>query len=103
MSADEETGWTDKKPFTDGSIVLTRISTDMFQQHIRSFDGETVHGWIVPTDITSINIAMNGTKRTEGSKLFCYLPTADVAGMPYLIALFEMLQVAVVPMAVSVR
>jgi hypothetical protein len=57
----------------------------------------------VPTDIASINISMNSTKRTEGSQLFRHLPTADIAGMPYFIALFEMLQVAVVPMAVSVR
>jgi hypothetical protein len=103
MSADEETRRTDEKPFTNRSIVFSWVATDMLQQHIRSFDGEVVHGWIVPTDIASINIAMNGTKRTEGSKFFCNLPTADISGMPYLIALLEMLQVAVVPIAMSVR
>lgn len=102
VSAHEKTGRTDEQPLADGGIVTAGITTDVLDEDIRSLDGEAVQFRIEAAHITSVDVSVDGMQRTESSQTFRHFLRADVAGMPNFIALVEMLQVAVVPIAVGV-
>jgi hypothetical protein len=103
MATDEEPWWADKQVLADRGIISARISADVFDEYIRAFDGEAVYFRIGLPDFSTIDVSTYSTKRTEGSELFGYLQRTDVTAMPNFVELLEMFQVAVVPMAMSVR
>ena len=91
MSANKKAGRTHEQVLADGRIVTSRVSADVLNQDISTFDGKTVRFSIGASDISTINVAINSTKRAERSQLFGYLPRTDIACMPYLVAILEIL------------
>jgi len=70
--------------------------------NIRIFTAKPqVFGKKVP-DLRPIDIAVNAFQRFKGLQLFNHLQTAEIAGMPNLIALFKVFKNGVVEVAVGV-
>ena len=103
VSADEQFGRMDKQAATDRSVVVSRITANVLDEHVGSLDGEAVDLWVAQADVASVDIAVYGAEGAEGFELLGYLERTDVAGMPHLIALGKVPCVAFVPMAVGVR
>ena len=103
MSTDEERRWPHEERTAYGRVIISRISTDMLDEHISSLDGETVGLWITQTNVPTINISMYCTKGAESLKPLSHLKRAYVSGMPYFIALGKVPRITFVPIAMGIR
>jgi len=78
------------------------ITTDMCYPNIRQFTVKPQVLWHDIPDLRTIDIAVNSFQRFKGLQLFNHLQVAKIAGMPNLVAVFEMLENGVIEIAVGV-
>lgn len=97
VTANEELGGTGKELVADAPVVTTRVTTDVGHQHVGSFARPAQQFGKHAAEVAAIAVADDGSKGTERGEAVGELHTTDVAGVPDLVALAEVLQVLVVP------
>ena len=102
MSAYEELWRTGVYPRTNARVVVTRISADMLHEHVNVLTFPPQQLGIHPPEVASVAVSAHGTEHPELSQAFGNFHRADVAGMPYLVARLEIVQVLVVPVRVCI-
>ena len=102
MPSHEELWWIGIERRAHAGIGVARITTNMFDQHIHIFALESVQFTIHQSEITTITVAIDGSKGSEGSQSLCHLSIAYVASVPDLIAGLEVVQILVVPITVGI-
>ena len=103
VTTDKECGRIPKEFATYRSIIVAGITANMLNEHIGSFNRESVYFRVTQTDITSIDITTHGAEGSESLKLLCNLKRAYVARMPHLVTLGKVLCIAFIPMAMGIR
>lgn len=103
VATDEELGRTGEELIADAPVVAAGITSDMGHQHIRSLTSPSKLLRKHTTQVAAVAVADNGSQGSESSKAVGKFYGTDVARVPDLIALAEVLQVLVVPEGVSVR
>jgi polyphosphate kinase len=84
-------------------VVIARIAADMFHHHFGIVHRESVNERIELTYLLPVAIAVHRPERFKFRQPFRHAQRTDITGMPYLVALLEILLIAVVPPAVSIR
>ena len=102
MTSDEELRRIGVEHGADGGIVIARISADMLDEYIDILALEPVQLAEHQAEIAAVAIATDGTKRAKVDKFLGNLYRAYVAGVPYLIAGLEIMEIFLVPIRVSV-
>ncbi len=74
---------------TNAVVVVARIATDVFDEHVDILYLKTIKFAIHQPQVTAVAIATNGTERSERCQFLCHLHTADITGVPYLVAGLE--------------
>ena len=102
VATDEELGRTGVELVADAPIVATGISSDVRHQDVCALAVPSQFLGIHQTEVTSVAVADDSTQRTELGQPLGYFHAADVAGMPYLVALGKVFEVFRVPVGVGV-
>ncbi len=82
--------------------VFTWVTADMRHPNINIFTLKTQVFGKGLADIRAVDITVNTFERFKGLQFFYYLQIAEIAGMPYLVAVFKMFKNRVVEVAVGV-
>ena len=80
-------------------VVVARVASDVLDEHVDVFALEAVEFAEHQPEVASVAVATDCPEGSEGCEAVGYLDAADVVGVPYLVAGFEVVEVAVVPMA----
>ena len=91
VTSHEKLWRTGKECGPNAGIVVARIATYMLDEHIYVLALKTVQLAIHQSEITPVAITAYSAEGTEGSQSLRHLYTSDVAGMPDLIAGFEVM------------
>ena len=102
MTSNEKLGRIGIERAPDGSIVVPRVTADVFNQHIHILALETVQFPVHQSEVTPVAVAADSPERPEGSQFLGHLHTPDVSGVPDLVAGLEVVQVFVIPIAMGV-
>ena len=102
VACDEELWRTSKERGADAWVVTAGITTDMLNEHINIFALKAVQFAIHKSQITTVAVAADGTEWAESRQALSHFYRTDVAGMPYLVAGFEVMQILLVPKRVGV-
>lgn len=90
MSADEQLRRIGGQLLFYGRIIPGWISADMCHEYFHSFRLPAKPFGIFAADVLSVDIAIDATEGSEGGKRCGQLCCAEIAGMPDLVAGFEM-------------
>ena len=102
VSADEELRRSLHYLSAYARVVLAGVATDVLHQYLHLLTLEAQHFGEHEAQVTAVAVAADGTQRTKLSQALREHRRADVATVPYLVAWFEVFQVAVVPVGVGV-
>lgn len=102
VARDEEPGRSREEHAADAAVVMAGIAADVLHEHVGGFAAEAQHDGEEAAQVAAVAVAAHGTERAEGGEAFGHLERADVARVPYLVTLGEVLRVAVVPVSVRV-
>ena len=102
VTGNEKLRRTGKERRTDRRVVIARITADVLDEHVDILTFETVQFAVHEPQIASVTIATDSTEGTKGRQALSHLYRADIAGMPYLITGFEVVQILLVPITVGV-
>lgn len=81
---------------------MTRITADVFNQHIDFLTLETQNFGVEQTKVATVTIAANSPERPESGQALCQFCGADVTCVPYLVTSFKVIQIAVIPIGMGV-
>ena len=84
-------------------IVMARITSDMFDQHIGPFDGKAVYFRVAQTDFTPVDIAAHSTEGPKSLKLVGHFERTYITGMPNLVTLGKVPGITFIPIAMGIR
>ena len=82
--------------------VFIRVSANVRYPNIDVFTIKPQMLRKVLPDLGSVDISVNALQRFKGGKLFGHLQTTEIAGVPYLVAVFKMFKNRIVEIAVGV-
>ena len=102
VSADEQLRRHGVDLSAHGRVVVAGIAAYVLDEHLGVLAPEAQRLAEHPPEVAAVAVATDGAQRSEGRQALCHLERAYVAGVPYLVARLEVLQVAVVPPAVRV-
>ena len=87
MSANEDFGFYGEDLAKCFCVVFARKTTDVGHEYLDAIDVEFEKFGEVVSDVLSIDVAMHSTKWGKGAEAVDYVERADVASMPYFIAI----------------
>ena len=61
------------KCFPNGRIILSRITSDVFDEYVGTFQLETVDFWKTYTQVLSVDVAVDSSQWTKIRQTFGYL------------------------------
>ena len=102
VACDEQLGRRGKECGTYARVVVAGITAYMSHQHVHILTLPSQPFGEHPTEVTAIAVATDSPQRPEGGKSLGHLSRSDVAGMPYLVAGLEVVQVLFVPIGVGI-
>ena len=102
MSRNEELRRIGEKRGAYAGVVVTGIASDMFDEHVGLLTLEAVQFAVHQAQVAAVAVTADSPESSEGSQFLSHLDSADVAGVPYLVAGLEIVQVFLVPIAVRV-
>jgi hypothetical protein len=102
MPADEQVGRVVAELLAHGRIVLGRVTADVRHPNVQFFAHKSLVFKVLFPHIRAVNIPENRPKRLESGQPGGYLKLANVARVPYFVALGEMLENAFVQETVGV-
>src|SRR5574344_351575 len=97
MPTDKELWRTGINSATDGSIVIAGISPDMFHQYIHILTFKPKNLWIHQSQVTTVTVTTYCPQRSECGQSLCHFRGTNITVMPYLITLFEVMQIFIIP------
>ena len=103
MPTDKESWRLSHKCTTHRRIIMSRITSNMLDQYIGTFNGKAIYFRITQTNLASVNIATHSTKGSESLEPIGYLERTYITGMPHLVTLSKMPSIAFIPIAMGVR
>ena len=86
-----------------GGAVLAGVASNVGHHHVALLDLEPEHLTVAAAYLLPVDVAVHGAHGAMAFQLVYDKLTANVAGMPYLVAVGKMDQVLVVPPAMGVR
>ena len=102
VAADEELGWTGEELVADTPVVAPGIAADMGHEDVGTLACPSQLLREHQPQVGTVAVADDSTQGTESGEAVGEFHGTDVAGMPYLVALGEILQVLIVPVGVGV-
>ncbi len=102
VTTDEEVGRTVDELGIDGTVVMPGVASDVGEQDLGLFTAEAEELGEHATQLSAVAVAYDCSQGTKGSEAVGDLGGADVACVPYLIALCKVLYIAVIPIGVGV-
>ncbi len=102
VSADEEFGGIRVENVADAWIVFARISSYVSHQHVSSFAIPSQFFRVKASQVTSVDVAMHSSQRTEFLQFHGHFQRTDITRMPYLVTLLEVFQITVIPVCVGI-
>ena len=102
MPRDEELRRIGKERGAHAVVVVAGIAADMLDEHVDVLTLEAVQFPIHQPQVAAVAVATDGAQGPERRQPLGHLYGADVAGMPYLVAGLEIMQVFLVPVAMCV-
>ena len=102
VTADKEGRRVGVELVDDTAVVATRIAADVSHQDVGSLAGPPQFLGEHEAEVAAVAVADHGTQGAESGKAIGKLGAADVAGVPYLVALGEVLEVLIIPVGVGV-
>ena len=102
VAGNEQLGRTSIDLLPDAGIVPAGITADVRHQHVGTFTVPAQHQWEHASQVAPVAIATYSPQGTNLLQSHGQFHRTDVAGMPYLVTLLEVLAVAVVPPTVRI-
>ena len=102
VAADEELWRTGIELMADAEVVASRVAADVGQQHVSLLATEPQHLGKHSAQLGSVAVAHYSAQCPKGGQTVGNGRATDVAGVPYLVALLEIFEVAIVPVGVGV-
>lgn len=102
MPRDEQLWRTGEKCASNRSIIMTRITPYVLDEHIHFLTFKTIDLRIEMTDLIPVDIAIDSPQRLEGRQPACHLHVTDITSMPNLVAFTEVFLITFVPIAMGV-
>ena len=97
VPTDEELGWTGVELVADAPVVATWVTADVGHKHVRTLARPAQQLGKHATEVAAIAVPDDGSQGTEGGKTVGEFDTTDVASVPDLVTLCEILHVLVIP------
>ena len=102
VARNEEVGRVGKDFRADASVVVAGVSADVFHQDVGLLHAEAQNFGEQAPHISAVDIAVNGSQRADVGQAVGHFHGADVACVPYFIALGKVFFVALVPIAMGI-
>ena len=102
MTGDEEAWRGCAQLARHGAVVTAGVAADVFHQHVDVFAAETELQGELAAHVRAVNVAVHAAQGSYGAEAVGNGERAEVAGVPYLVAVGEVVGETGVPVGMGV-